>query len=212
MARRVAGELRRWKLDIDDSGGVPLAETSAGVFLRLTLDATEAGWPPVLLLSVLKHPFVCLGRRRSELRVLVARLERRFLRRADSGADLRSIARQVHERGDEALISLISDLRSAQSGLAVILERGGGGAAGAMEAHMDLLRALCAGGDDNDDGDVSVNVNDDNDGAAVIVPVNGDDNVNDDNDGAAVMVNVNGDDNNDDKNGGGVVVNVNRRQ
>ena len=209
LARRVAGELRRWKLDIDDSGGVPLAETSAGVFLRLTLDATEAGWPPVLLLSVLKHPFVCLGRRRSELRVLVARLERRFLRRADSGADLRSIARQVHADGDEALISLISDLRSAQSGLAVILERGGGGAAGAMEAHMDLLRALCAGGDDNDDGDVSVNVNDDNDGAAVIVPVNGDDNVNDDNDGAAVMVNVNGDDNNDDKNGGGVVVNVN---
>ena len=71
LARRVAGELRRWKLDMDDSGGVPLAETSAGVFLRLTLDATEAGWPPVLLLSVLKHPFVCLGRRRSELRVLV---------------------------------------------------------------------------------------------------------------------------------------------
>ena len=38
LARRVAAELRRWDIEIDNSAGVPLNRTPPGVFLRLVLD------------------------------------------------------------------------------------------------------------------------------------------------------------------------------
>src|SRR5690349_9141668 len=39
LARRVAAELRRWDIEIDDSAGVPLARTPPGAFLRLLVEA-----------------------------------------------------------------------------------------------------------------------------------------------------------------------------
>ena len=41
LARRVAAELRRWGIDIDDSAGLPLNRTPPGVFLRLVLDLAD---------------------------------------------------------------------------------------------------------------------------------------------------------------------------
>ncbi len=49
LARRVAAELRRWGIDIDDSAGLPLNRTPPGVFLRLVLDlAASAARPGAL--------------------------------------------------------------------------------------------------------------------------------------------------------------------
>ena len=56
LARRVAAELRRWDIEIDDSAGVPLARTPPGVFLRLVLDLAATALAPVPLLAALKHP------------------------------------------------------------------------------------------------------------------------------------------------------------
>src|ERR1700704_5383339 len=56
LARRVAAELRRWDIDIDDSAGLPLNHTPPGVFLRLVLDLAESALAPVPLLAALKHP------------------------------------------------------------------------------------------------------------------------------------------------------------
>ena len=36
LARRVAAELRRWRIEVDDSAGEPLGETAPGALLRLT--------------------------------------------------------------------------------------------------------------------------------------------------------------------------------
>ena len=57
LARRVAAELKRWDIAIDDSAGRPLAHTSAGSFLCLVAEAAEARFAPVPLLALLKHPF-----------------------------------------------------------------------------------------------------------------------------------------------------------
>ena len=43
LARRVAAELRRWGIEIDDSAGAPLDKTPPGVFLRLVLDRGRRG-------------------------------------------------------------------------------------------------------------------------------------------------------------------------
>jgi len=49
LARRVAAELRRWDIDIDDSAGLPLNRTPPGAFLRLALDLAESELAPVPL-------------------------------------------------------------------------------------------------------------------------------------------------------------------
>ena len=61
LARRVAAELRRWGIEIDDSAGLPLNRTPPGVFLRLVLDLAASGLAPVPLLAALKHPLAAGG-------------------------------------------------------------------------------------------------------------------------------------------------------
>jgi ATP-dependent helicase/nuclease subunit B len=61
LARRVAAELRRWDIDIDDSAGLPLARTPPGIFLRLVLELADSGLAPVPLLAALKHPLAAGG-------------------------------------------------------------------------------------------------------------------------------------------------------
>ncbi|MPZ36814.1 MAG: double-strand break repair protein AddB [Rhizobiales bacterium] len=61
LARRVLAALARWQVAVDDSGGDPLADTSAGVFARLVAKAALEGLEPVTLLALLKHPLLRLG-------------------------------------------------------------------------------------------------------------------------------------------------------
>jgi len=75
LARRVAAELRRWDIDIDDSAGLPLNRTPPGAFLRLVLDLAESGLAPVPLLAALKHPLAAGGLAPEVFRDLARRLE-----------------------------------------------------------------------------------------------------------------------------------------
>jgi ATP-dependent helicase/nuclease subunit B len=75
LARRVAAELCRWTIDIDDSAGLPLARTPPGAFLRLVLDMAASELAPVPLLAALKHPLAAGGLAPEEFRELARRLE-----------------------------------------------------------------------------------------------------------------------------------------
>ncbi len=87
LARRVAAELTRWDVAIDDSAGRPLAHTSAGAFLSLVAEAAEAGFAPVPLLAMLKHPFATLGEDPAPFRAQARLLDKYVLRgpRPDPG-------------------------------------------------------------------------------------------------------------------------------
>jgi ATP-dependent helicase/nuclease subunit B len=76
LARRVAAELRRWDIDIDDSAGVTLSLTPPGAFLRLVLDMAESELAPVPLLAALKHPLAAGGLAAPAFRDLARQLER----------------------------------------------------------------------------------------------------------------------------------------
>ena len=80
LARRVAAELRRWEVEVDDSAGQPLGSTPPGTFLRLLAKALAAELAPVPLLELLKHPLAACGRAPSTFRQVVRALERRILR------------------------------------------------------------------------------------------------------------------------------------
>src|SRR6185437_12050104 len=80
LARRVAAELRRWSIEIDDSAGLPLNRTPPGIFLRLLLEAVAQDLAPVPLLALLKHPLAACGLAPETCRALARRLEIELLR------------------------------------------------------------------------------------------------------------------------------------
>lgn len=87
IGRRVAAELKRWGVEMDDSAGRPLSGTPPGVFLRLLGDAVAADLAPLPLLALLKHPLAGGGEALPVFRDKVRWLERLALRgpRPDSG-------------------------------------------------------------------------------------------------------------------------------
>ena len=61
LARRVAAELQRFGIQVDDSGGNLLRNSDAGVFLRLLQDVCLGNCNAVNLVSLLKHPLFRVG-------------------------------------------------------------------------------------------------------------------------------------------------------
>jgi ATP-dependent helicase/nuclease subunit B len=80
LARRVAGELKRWRIEIDDSAGQPLSQTAPGAYLLALCDAAANEWAPIPLLALLKHPLTAAGRSRDRVRNAARRLDRKVLR------------------------------------------------------------------------------------------------------------------------------------
>lgn len=80
LARRVALALRRWGIDIDDSGGQPVTDLPVGSWLMLTAEMAQEKLSPVTLLSFLKHPFMAAGLPPDELRGMVYLLDEIALR------------------------------------------------------------------------------------------------------------------------------------
>jgi len=58
LARRVCAELSRWEIAIDDSAGMPLADSEAGRLARLLAEAAASDAAPSVLLALLRHPYL----------------------------------------------------------------------------------------------------------------------------------------------------------
>ena len=104
LARRVAAELKRWNIDIDDSAGRPLARTAPGTFLCLLADAALQGFAPVPLLALLKHPLASGGEETVSFRQSVRQLDLRLRGpRPDEGLAgiAKAIARADEKRGTQ---------------------------------------------------------------------------------------------------------------
>ncbi len=107
LARRVAGELRRWGIEIDDSAGMPLANTPPGVFLRLVLNAAAENLAPLPLLSLLKHPLAACSLAPARFRELARRLEIAALRGPRPGQGLDGLIGAVEDSELKDLASRI---------------------------------------------------------------------------------------------------------
>jgi ATP-dependent helicase/nuclease subunit B len=173
LGRRVSSILRRWNIELAPEAGVPLPRTPSGSFLLMALRWMTDPADPVLLLALLKHEYMSLGRPRdvllketSELELLGLRGPRRDQTLADLNARLeREIARTkraIEKETDaekkaraidtfEALgraRELVADLAARLAGFAPPTE-GLAGRADA-EAAVALARALAASEDDPD--------------------------------------------------------------
>ena len=75
IARRVAAELGRWGLAIDNSARVPLDRLGEGIFARLVAEAALSAADPVLVLALAKHPLAAFGMSRPQCRHAARMLE-----------------------------------------------------------------------------------------------------------------------------------------
>ena len=75
LARRVAGELARFGIEADDSGGRHLRDVEQATLLRLAVETAFAPGDPVALLALVKHPLLRLGGPRIERRLAAETLE-----------------------------------------------------------------------------------------------------------------------------------------
>ena len=74
IARRVAAELERWSVEVEDSAGLTLGQSAAGALARLILDAAKA-FTPRAFLALLAHPSARFGRARAEVESAARALE-----------------------------------------------------------------------------------------------------------------------------------------
>ena len=71
LARRVASELGRFGIKIDDSAGLPLNLSPVGIFLRLIAEAAENLDSETALITLLKHPFMLFSKSAATFRQIV---------------------------------------------------------------------------------------------------------------------------------------------
>ena len=142
LARRVAAELRRWGIDIDDSAGLPLNRTPPGVFLRLVLDLAASGLAPVPLLAALKHPLASGGLAPVAFRDLARQLEQaiRGPRPAPGLAGLR--AALAGERG--GLARFVDRLEACLGPLPALLVADAVPLSRLASAHVEAAERLAA--------------------------------------------------------------------
>ncbi|HVW75306.1 MAG TPA: double-strand break repair protein AddB [Rhizomicrobium sp.] len=153
LARRVAAEMTRWDIAIDDSAGRPLAHTAAGSFLCLLAEAVDARFAPVPLLALLKHPFARRGEDHAGFRARARELDRWCLRGPRPDTGLAGIAKtiesaRVHPRNSgiaEPLARLAlwwEEIAALLAPLERIFTQGDADIGALCEAHVMAAEAL----------------------------------------------------------------------
>ncbi len=144
LAHRVAGELNRWHINIDDSAGQPLEQTPPGAFLQLLAVAAADSFSPVATLALCKHPLAAAGIDPIEFRRFTRLAERHLLRgpRPPAGfAGLSQLAETLEEPRQD-VERWIARLESCCGEFAALMVSPGVTAAELLAAHMNAAEVL----------------------------------------------------------------------
>ncbi len=106
IAARVAAQMRRWGIEVNDSAGVKLSSLPPAVFLLLLLNVADEDVRPSGLMAFFKHPFTGMGRARGDFLTAARNLEHDFFRQHLCGANLRSW-QHLPKSGEYALLKEI---------------------------------------------------------------------------------------------------------
>ncbi|MDO8423861.1 MAG: double-strand break repair protein AddB [Parvibaculum sp.] len=152
LARRVAMDLRRWGIEIDDSAGRPLAQTAPMSFLRHVAEMVASDFAPVELLACLKHPLASLGQKSVSLRSDIRVLERAVLRGPRPAGGLAGLRAALgHSKaGTKDLKKLIDRLEAACTPFAELLGGDKASFGDLLKAHITCAEAIAKGVDKED--------------------------------------------------------------
>lgn len=145
LARRVAAELARWDIAIDDSAGQPLARTVAGAFLALLVRAAAEQFSPVALLALLKHPSAAGGEPRANFRARVRKMEHVALRGLSPDPGLSGLAATLaRKEAAPDLVKWFAALTHALQPLADAMAKRDATVATLARAHASAAENLAA--------------------------------------------------------------------
>lgn len=96
LAVRVAAQLRRWDIIVDDSAGIPLLQTAPGALLLALVDAISARFSASSVLAIAKHPLVFAGPERLEWLERTRQLDR-AMRGPAEGIGLAAITSRLQQ-------------------------------------------------------------------------------------------------------------------
>lgn len=143
LARRVAADLGRWGVVVDDSAGRPLAVTPPGTFLRLTAEMVAEDFAPVPVLAALKHPLAGAGLPRAVFREGVRTLDRAVLRGVRPGPGIAGLRAVLPAGRLRALLEPWLDAVTACCApFAALMARDEVPFADLLETHLRLAEAL----------------------------------------------------------------------
>ncbi|NIA68002.1 double-strand break repair protein AddB [Pelagibius litoralis] len=143
LARRVAVNLQRWRVSVDDSAGMALAATTPGLFLRLTARMMAEELAPVPLLAALKHPLAACGADPATFRRHLRGLETAVLRGARPAPGLAGLRKALAaSKAGDALLPWFDDLADRLGPLAEAMQHREASLADLVEAHMAVAEAL----------------------------------------------------------------------
>ena len=143
LAVRVAAELGRYGVVVDDSAGEKLADTPPGAFLRLLARAVADGLAPVALLSLLKHPLAALGLRPADARRAARRLELACLRGPAPAPGLEGLRAALGDRPvDPAVQDLLDRLDTRMQPIFRMAARADATPAEALTALVECAEAM----------------------------------------------------------------------
>lgn len=155
LARRVAVELKRWAVDVDDSAGVPLDQTPPAGLMLLVAHAVVDRFAPAALLALLKHPLARCGRPAGTLRQEVRALERALLRGPRPAGGLVGLRAALARAGEDpgswragvpraVLVELLDDLARRLEPLVSALDAAEPVLATLVQAQIKATEALAA--------------------------------------------------------------------
>lgn len=131
LAQLVMAALSRWGIEVDDSAGQPLSETSPGRFLLLLAELPAADSPAQALLNLLKHPLSCSGLPRGQFLAQLRAVELTALRGVLTDRRLEGIADRLAEAPKlltfykTHIEAVIAPLLTAGNGLESLPKRAG---------------------------------------------------------------------------------------
>jgi ATP-dependent helicase/nuclease subunit B len=144
LARRVAAELKRWDIDVDDSAGQPLDRTPVGAFLRLTAEMLAEELAPIPLLAALKHPLAAGGRDVARFRAWVRRLEIAVLRGPRPAAGFAGLRQTLSEKDRARFGRLLDRLAALAAAPGELIHRQQVRLGEIIDAHVTFAEGLAA--------------------------------------------------------------------
>jgi ATP-dependent helicase/nuclease subunit B len=151
LARRVAAELRRYNIEIDDSAGTALALTPIGAFLALSAQMIADLFAPHATLAALKHPLAMGGLAAGAFRAKVRRLERRLLRGPRPGPGVAGLIAALDAAGtpDTELRPWLQTLARMTEDFAAVMAQPSVPLDVLLHSHIDCLENLAADAQSN---------------------------------------------------------------
>lgn len=144
LAERVTAELKRWKIDIDDSAGRSLDRTPVGTFLRLTAEMVAGEFAPVPTLAACKHPLAAAGLDDVVFRSATRAAERFVLRGPRPAAGLESLKALAAnaKHFEREILGWIARLESCFAGFTAVMQKADVALDEVLNAHMEAAEAF----------------------------------------------------------------------